>query len=374
MITCNNCCSAVTNESLYCHACGNPLNCKSCNSRLVKDAKFCSSCGEAVSSSSKEKENGTNTLKYRKTNDEIFCEVALTDEVAKDGITTLIKSITSSDIYPTFRIGENQTKAIDIVKDTPLEYYPSRDEKVFTVNEKVVQEIKTNNPDNTVDFPHIDDLVLHLQCSEQEWFAIFAFYETAYGRQTFTKERVKNAYYGHRKTESRVSNFAYNWNKFFKEFASTVSTGVFKLRADKINSIIALIKRENRSEGVSNSRKTQPSKKTKLSKTSAKPVPVHEFDIDAGKGKESLENFYNAKNVQTTPERILVISYYVVKCNKQEYFTDGNIEFAYKVLGLERIAHLRQTITNAKNKHSWFKMTDEGWSLERLGEIYVDKL
>jgi hypothetical protein len=365
------------NESQYCHVCGSPLNCKSCSSRLAKDAKFCSSCGVAVNST-QEKENGTNTLKYRKTNDEVFCEVALTDAVAKDGITTLIKSITNSDIYPTIKVGENKVTSIGIAEDISHDYYPSTAENVLNVSDEDAQKNKIINSNSTVDFPHIDDLVIHLQCLEQEWLAIFAFYEAEYGRQTFTQEKVKTAYYRLRKTDSRVSNFGYNWGKFFKEYASTVSSGFFKLRADKIDSIVALIHRANNpSEGVSNSRNIQSVRKTKVSKgskTSPKAVPVHDFNIDAGPDKDSLEDFYNGKNVHTTAERILVISYYVIKCNKQEYFTDGNIEFAYKVLGLERIAHLRQTISNTKNKHSWFKMTNEGWVLERLGEIYVDKL
>jgi len=56
-------------------------------------------------------------------------------------------------------------------------------------------------------------------------------------------------------------------------------------------------------------------------------------------------------------------------------FSEGNVEYAYKVLKLnKRPIHLYQTMINIKNKNLWFEHdeTNGKWKLARAGEIHFD--
>ena len=125
--------------------------------------------------------------------------------------------------------------------------------------------------------------------------------------------------------------------------------------------------------GAQAENKAKPSKKA-----SAKKISSEKFDI-YGDGAEtpSLESFYNSIEIgNSNAEKIVVIAYYIVEILGEELFTDGQIEFAFKMLKIDRPTHLRQIITNAKNEKDWFEKVDDSsdWKLTRGGEIFVSKL
>lgn len=74
----------------------------------------------------------------------------------------------------------------------------------------------------------------------------------------------------------------------------------------------------------------------------------------------------------------MCIGYYITKINYQEYFTEGNIDYAYRILNLGgKPVHLKQIIYNLKNDRIWFKKVIDGgitgWRLTRQAEIYVEE-
>ncbi len=73
--------------------------------------------------------------------------------------------------------------------------------------------------------------------------------------------------------------------------------------------------------------------------------------------------------------RILTIAYFVNKILKTDFFTDGNVDYAYKLLKLDKRPNLlRQIITNIRTKELWFDKSEDGkdWKLNRSGEIYIE--
>ncbi|MGN6567136.1 MAG: hypothetical protein ACTHJ0_04250, partial [Flavipsychrobacter sp.] len=226
------------------------------------------------------------------------------------------------------------------------------------------------------DLPHLNDLEMTREFSEAEWIAIYAFYISNYGQKTFTVEEVRQRYYASRKTDNRAKNYNREWTKAFRNFFSTVKDGEYKFKHDGTEKINAFIKGEKSNEIIERNTKKGKRIKKATSLTPAKSIEIAEFDLFKDENKESLEELFIRKKPRNTGEKILTIAYYISKVNNDNIFNEGNIEYAYKALQLkDRPNHLRQTIINIKNKKGWFKEHSSGaWTLERLGETFVDKM
>jgi hypothetical protein len=108
----------------------------------------------------------------------------------------------------------------------------------------------------------------------------------------------------------------------------------------------------------------------------AKNISIEKFDLHKDKDNPSLEDFLKDKNPgKTTANIIAVIAYYITMIKGIEYFSEGNIDYAYRTLSIPgRPNHLRQIIINAKNDKDFFEAGEEGkWKLTRTGEIFVDE-
>ena len=119
----------------------------------------------------------------------------------------------------------------------------------------------------------------------------------------------------------------------------------------------------------STSTKSKSGNKKKTSKVSAE-----RFDIHGEDNTQSLEDFIKEKNPgRPNAEKIAVIGYYISEILGADKFSEGQIEYAYKMLKYKRPEHLRQIIINAKNEKDWFEPVDENgvWALTRTGDIFV---
>ena len=112
-------------------------------------------------------------------------------------------------------------------------------------------------------------------------------------------------------------------------------------------------------------------------KPKAKSISMEKFDIHGGADCPSLEDFFKEKNPgESAGDRIAVIGYYITVHKKQPCFSEGNVEYAYRMLQLKgRPTHLRQVIINNKNQRDLFEQHEDGvnWKLARSGEIFVDE-
>lgn len=124
--------------------------------------------------------------------------------------------------------------------------------------------------------------------------------------------------------------------------------------------------------------KKAASSKTTTGKKAAPKVSMERFDIHGNNDTPSLEKFMEEKKPGTGNGNIIaVIGFYITDFLDNDSFTEGQIEYAYKMLKLKRPAHLRQIMINEKNKRDLFEADAEDsslWSLTRTGEIYVSDL
>ncbi|MFH1840163.1 MAG: hypothetical protein ABH849_03365 [Nanoarchaeota archaeon] len=119
-------------------------------------------------------------------------------------------------------------------------------------------------------------------------------------------------------------------------------------------------------------------KKVKTRKRIIKKIEVEGFDTKGDSQKEvpSLKEFFNEKRPgESNYERILVIGHYVTKILRDSEFSEGNVEFAYKILKLKpRPQDLHQTHIDIKNKKRWIDNgTDSShWVISRIGENEIE--
>lgn len=117
-------------------------------------------------------------------------------------------------------------------------------------------------------------------------------------------------------------------------------------------------------------------KRTKPAK--AKSIEAEKFDYLKDSNVASLQEFFAEKKPGSTTGNIIAVIGYYIQIRKQKgEFTEGNIDFAYKILNLKgRPKHLRQIIINNKNQRDLFEEVEgkeSSWKLTRAGEIFVDE-
>ena len=120
-------------------------------------------------------------------------------------------------------------------------------------------------------------------------------------------------------------------------------------------------------------RKEKKSKPVKV-----KNIEAERFDYLKDDKTQSLQDFFNEKKPgSNTGNIIAVIGYYIQFIKAKGEFTEGNIDFAYKMLTLKgRPKHLRQIIINNKNQRDLFEEVEgkeSAWKITRAGEIFVDE-
>ena len=126
-----------------------------------------------------------------------------------------------------------------------------------------------------------------------------------------------------------------------------------------------------------NKKKTTKATARKGAKTKAKAISPERFDIHKSGKTTGLKEFLEEKEPgKSTGNIIAVIAYFIVHIRKNNFFTEGNIDYAYRTLRLKkRPKHLRQIIINNKNQRDLFEEGDEDghWLLTRTGEIFVEE-
>jgi hypothetical protein len=105
-----------------------------------------------------------------------------------------------------------------------------------------------------------------------------------------------------------------------------------------------------------------------------KDIKPEEFDMFP-REKPSLEAFLLQKKPgASAKEKIIVIAYYIKHTLNVESFSEGNIEFVYRTLKLTgKPVHLRQMLTDLKNKDIWVENISENWKISRVGEKFVEE-
>lgn len=126
---------------------------------------------------------------------------------------------------------------------------------------------------------------------------------------------------------------------------------------------------------ANNKSEQKEEKSTIRPKARAKKVSAERFDIHGGDGKPSLQAFLAEKKAGTANgPRIAVIGYYITEILGEKSFSEGQVEYAYKMLGIKRPNHLHQIMINNKNEKDYYEPIEgdeSNWQLTRSGEIFV---
>lgn len=378
LITCISCNVSITADAVFCYKCGNRVKCSSCDAPIFKDAKFCYICGTNILDKSNNKFNDKNTVKYRRTKDEVFCEVSLTDEVGKEGISGLINNLTNNNNV--------SYKRLNILNGTTI---PNIDKDEQQYHE--VEDI-TNSTDIEAEtilkeevYPHLKDVEININCSEGDWILIYAFYESNYGKKTCSKKAVYNKYMSKRKTASRVKNFSKVWNRLFKHYFATVSDTEIKFKLNKLDYVKEVIigKQKSKTKTVSHKKKTNNGiekevnnlSKGKSQKKSLKAIPsysiVTELNLNPN-GKTNLKDYFAKYKPEQNPETFLVIVHYLEKEISEPNISENKIYTCYKHLTLP-VPNIRQTLQNIHSRKGWINTSNfSDLKVTVAGENYIE--
>jgi len=383
-VTCSFCKTPAVANAVYCYQCGQQLKCKSCQALLVAGAHNCISCGTPVDAGSVNTRVILNSIRFKENKEERSYELEFTNDVGKEikeVVADLLKNKLGQSKGPTLFIQNLQEDQISF-----SEKNVSHQEQPEPVETSQIEQT-----DGNAEYPHLDDLEYNLHCRENEWLLIFAFYISGFGTTYFSKNAVWDIYKQKRKTETRFKNLGTNWKSLFKKYISTVKENEFKftpLGLEKVQHLLKGQEQEKRTAKVKKRKGASPevlvtnyrSAATSLPrKVVANSIMQEEFDAYKNSYKESLEAFFNRKKPGTsTPNRLVTMGYYITKINGQDYFTEGHIDFAFRLLNLSgKPIHLTQVITNLKNEKVWFQRVKQGdisgWRLTRQAEIYVEE-
>lgn len=378
-ISCSNCEGSIRIDASFCNHCGVKVKCKECQSPIMKGDKFCSNCGVELNSSSANGQTHRNTVSYYKNNEETRCEVSLSDDVAKDGIQSLIENIVG--IPNRLRLANNGNNSeqyitlddtqAEIVQSTPTNSSPN-----LTQDGQFIENINQ-------EYEHIDDLIRKNNFGEQEWILIFAFYESGFGKDYFKYDEVRIAYLNKRKSDSRSKNFGRNWNIVCRSYFKTITDGVFCFDNNKLSAIQNLVLGNNSGivfKATGETKKATKPKGQSQDKSTSRKAPKsikniqhEEFDTIKSGNKPSLEEFYSTYQPQTNQDVFGLIAYYMLHFCNLENFNAGNIDYAFRVLKLPRKTNLVQAIRNAKSESLWFDGPSPSvWCLNRKGIVDLE--
>lgn len=381
-VNCSTCTTLIPNESIFCFNCGTRVKCSSCNSLLIKDSKFCFQCGTPVRIENKEKETEKNTIVYKRTKDELFCEVSLTNEVGKEGIKGLIQNLTGNQ-----NVTYNQLGSIDIPDAEQFDVPNLNESEPTQVDEIDHKEILIN--ENASQFPHLNDVEMTVNCSESEWILIYAFYESDFSKKTFTKEKVHERYMSKRKTASHVSNFSKNWKSLFKNYFVTINDSEIKFRGENLTFLQNLINNKEKGSARHISKKKNNKTQSAVSEIEQKDskdvppkakgksssLPSYTLVKDLNfypSGKESLKNFYNQYNVTTSSKVILIIVYYLEKYLQVSNIGINTIYTCYKEIGLP-VPDIHSALGNISRRDQYVDTSDRNnLKITILGENQIE--
>lgn len=157
--------------------------------------------------------------------------------------------------------------------------------------------------------------------------------------------------------------------KYLDEFKGLIVSGITE--PEPIKQTAATIP----AAAAPNKKGSATRKSSKKSKGAPK-VSTEKYDIHGEGDTPSLKAFFDEKKVgKNNGERIAVIGYYITEILEHEYFTEGQIEYSYKMLGLDRPGHLHQIMLNNKSQKDYYEQAESGesghWVMTRGGDIFV---
>ena len=379
-MNCPSCEKTLSENASFCGKCRTQVKCLSCDHSLGSEDVCCEVCGTEI----KKRSNGEamNKIRY----DGRTFEAEFTDNVGKDVTETFGQIIINN--QRAISNGENvdfdqdNEETFDIsaeeVDDNPVETKDNRKKQQPAKIETVLRE--TNGD--------LDVLITRLNAKgKTDYAARLTYLIVLFYREKGVKEVEKAII-------NKLLKVCGVYDRNYRRWFSSAKAGDFLVKGGKVEFRPAGLSQaqlyldevfaERGSDtwdlsmiksGASSSTKSKSGTSTPKSNVTTTAKSIVQEKFDAHHKTKTLKKLFDEKDPGKNTNRIiLTIAYYLHEILGVSSFSDGNIDYAYRTLGLtNRPKHLRQTITNMKNRKVWFEDAEEGkWKLSRNGEIYVE--
>ncbi|UJH67718.1 hypothetical protein [Allomuricauda sp. SCSIO 65647] len=239
--------------------------------------------------------------------------------------------------------------------------------------------------EDTSDFPILKELVYKdLPKNEKEWVLVYCFYASAFGSKSFTRDDISTLYESsNRKSDETVKRLSRNVRSILnKDYIKMINDEEYIIKPEGIKQAKLIL------EGKSNARASykNTSKKpkgVKEAKSLSKPKPSskkQDFKLDRNlnlrpEGEQSLKEFSESFEINSAPERILVIVYYLKEILQMDNVNTNHIYTAFDKLNVRVPKSLYQLISDTKNKNGWLEfdsMDDIAMSIQGRNAIKYD--
>lgn len=224
----------------------------------------------------------------------------------------------------------------------------------------------------TEEYPIMKEVVKKdLPKSESDWIMTYGFYASNYGEETFSEDDIKNGYDSTtRKTDSRMKNLSNNLKTLFgKSYIKYHNDTEMRFTDDGLVYIKKLVlgksnRKSKKPTSSSTKVKKENTKKTSSSKSSSGAPWLFKLDrnLNLRPGdKTHLSDFFDNYEANKTPERVLLVVYYLEEVLEIEKINLNHIYTAFDKLDIRIPKSLYQLISDSKNKFGYldFESTDD---------------
>lgn len=164
--------------------------------------------------------------------------------------------------------------------------------------------------------------------------------------------------------------------KYLDEFKSLVASGLPERDSKSPERADIGARTTQDSPATPTTSKEPQAKKVAKKRKGAPKVSAEKYDIHGDGDTSSLKAFFDEKNPgKNNGDRIAVIGYYITEILGNDKFTEGQVEYSYKMLNIDRPTHLHQIMINNKNQKDYYEEAEGGeaghWVMTRGGDIFV---
>ena len=285
----------------------------------------------------------TDKLKMRFKLHNLEFELEGKEEVVKDQFENF-KSFITNELLPKINITTLQTPAA-IEAGVNIPKYEIQDSEIIPTN----------------DVPALKEVILKdLPKSEPDWILVYAYYATSFGEKMFTENDIKKQYEQTRRTnKSRLTNLPTNIKSLLnKEFIKVHNDTEFLIKPKGITYVLQILNGTSSIEKKSAKKATYKKQVIIDKKPSKKRPSSSTFSLDKSlnlrpDGKESLKDFANKYNLDSSSKQIIIIVYYLKEILGLQKVNGNHVYTGFEELNIRIPKSLPQLIINAKGRDGW---------------------
>jgi hypothetical protein len=261
-----------------------------------------------------------------------------------------------------------------------------KDNKELSANQKALEleDAEDIDSEEVKDYPVLKEIVhKDLPRNEQEWILIYAFYVSNFGKDTFNRSDIADMYESsNRKTTNTVRHLSRDLKRVLnKGYIKFINEEDYIVKPEGISQINLILEGKStaKTTPIKNKKRNSDSSKDKASRTKSN-SKGNNFKLDRNlnlrpEGKESLKDFAENYNMDSTPARILIVVYYLKEILELDDINLNHIYTGFDKLNIRVPKSLYQLVSDTKNKSGWLEfetMDNIGLSVQGRNTIKYD--